>query len=103
MLDVSVWVTIPLLIGVVALVFFVVMMIAMSYRVVVATNEVHIVQSRRATTSYGKGQTTGNTYYAWPAWMPRIGIRIIKLPVSVFSITLKNYDAYDKGRVPFLI
>lgn len=78
-------------------------LMAMSYRTVVATNEVHIVQSRRKTTSYGKDQVGGNTYYAWPAWMPRIGIRIIKLPVSVFDIKLDAYDAYDKGRVPFKI
>jgi flotillin len=77
--------------------------LAMSYRTVVATNEVHIVQSRRTTTSYGKDQTAGNTYYAWPAWMPRIGIRIIKLPVSVFDVQLNEYAAYDKGRVPFVI
>lgn len=77
--------------------------LAMSFRTVVATNEVHIVQSRRKTTSYGKDQVAGNTYYAWPAWVPRIGIRIIKLPVSVFDIQLNEYAAYDKGRVPFAI
>lgn len=78
-------------------------LIAMFLRVVVATNEVHIVQSRRKTTSYGKDQLSGNTYYAWPAWVPRIGIRVIKLPVSVFDIQLNEYAAYDKGRVPFVI
>ena len=77
--------------------------LAMSFRTVVATNEVHIVQSRRKTTSFGKDQPAGNTYYAWPAWMPRIGIRIIKLPVAVFDIQLNEYAAYDKGRVPFVI
>jgi flotillin len=71
--------------------------LAMSYRTVVATNEVHIVQSRRKTTSYGKDQTAGNTYYAWPAWMPRVGIRIIQLPVSVFDDQLNEYAAYDKA------
>jgi flotillin len=35
--------------------------------------------------------------------MPRIGIRIIKLPVSVFDVQLNEYAAYDKGRVPFVI
>lgn len=77
--------------------------LGMSLRVVVATNEVHIVQSRRKTTSYGKDQKAGNTYYAWPASLPGIGIRIIKLPVSVFDIQLNEYAAYDKGRVPFVI
>jgi flotillin len=78
-------------------------LLAMSFRVVVATNEVHIVQSRRKTTSFGKDQPAGNSYYAWPAWMPRIGIRIIKLPVSVFDVQLQEYAAYDKGRVPFVV
>jgi flotillin len=77
--------------------------LAMSFRTVVATNEVHIVQSRRKTTSYGKDQAAGNTYYGWPAWVPRVGIRIIKLPVSVFDVQLNEYAAYDKGRVPFVI
>lgn len=78
-------------------------LLAMGFRVVVATNEVHIVQSRRKTTSFGKDQPAGNSYYAWPAWMPRIGIRIIKLPVSVFDVQLQEYAAYDKGRVPFVV
>lgn len=77
--------------------------LAMRFRTVVATNEVHIVQSRRKTTSFGKDQPAGNTYYAWPAWLPRIGIRVIRLPVSVFDIQLNEYAAYDKGRVPFVI
>src|SRR5580704_6469516 len=72
--------------------------LAMSFRTVVATNEVHIVQSRRKTTSYGKDQAAGNTYYAWPAWVPRVGIKIIRLPVSVFDVQLNEYAAYDKGR-----
>lgn len=79
------------------------LLIAMMFRVVVTTNEVHIVQSSSRTVSYGKDQAAGNSYYAWPAWMPRIGIRIIKLPVSVFDIQLNEYAAYDKGRVPFVI
>jgi flotillin len=76
---------------------------AMRFRVVVPTNEVHIVQSRRKTTSFGKDQPAGNTYYRWPAWFPRVGIRVIMLPVSVFDVKLDAYAAYDKGRVPFVI
>lgn len=99
MTDILTYLSIPIAIG--AAVIFI--LIAMSFRTVVATNEVHIVQGRRATTSYGKDQAAGNTYYAWPAWIPAIGIRIIRLPVSVFDIQLKEYAAYDKGRVPFVI
>ena len=76
-------------------------LLAMSFRRVVATNQVHIVQSRRKTTSYGKDQASGNVYYAWPAWLPRLGVKVIELPVSVFDVKLNSYAAYDKGRVPF--
>lgn len=72
-------------------------------RVVVSTNDVHIVQSASKTISYGKDQEAGNTYYAWPSWIPILGIQVIKLPMSVFDIEIKNYDGYDKGRVPFVI
>jgi flotillin len=72
-------------------------------RIVVPTNEVHIVQSRRETISYGKGMTHGNTYYAWPSWIPVIGINHVSLPLSVIDINLNGYEAYDQGRVPFVI
>lgn len=72
-------------------------------RVVVPTNEVHIVQSKSRTISYGKGLETGNTYYAWPSWIPVLGIVRSSFPVSVFDIDLANYEAYDSGRVPFVV
>ncbi len=72
-------------------------------RRVVSTNEVHIIQSASKTVSYGKDQEAGNTYYEWPAWIPVIGINVIKLPVSVFSLRLKDYEAYDNGRLPFVL
>lgn len=72
-------------------------------RRVVNTNEVHIVQSSKNTVSYGKDQPNGNTYYQWPSWIPVIGIQVIKLPVSVFSLRLKDYEAYDNGRLPFVL
>jgi flotillin len=74
-----------------------------SLRRVVSTNEVHIIQSSTKTVSYGKDQESGNTYYEWPAWIPRIGIQVIKLPVSVFSLRLRDYEAYDSGRLPFVL
>ncbi len=77
--------------------------VAIMLRRVVATNEVHIVQSSRATTSYGTNTDHGNTYYEWPSWMPVLGITRIILPVSVFDLTLHAYEAYDKGRVPFVV
>lgn len=72
-------------------------------RRVVSTNEVHIVQSAKRTTSYGKDTSHGNTYYEWPAFLPLIGVTKIVLPVSVFDLDLTNYEAYDKGRLPFVV
>jgi len=74
-----------------------------SLRRVVSTNEVHIIQSSRKTVSYGKDQESGNTYYEWPSWIPVIGIQVIKFPVSVFSLRLRDYEAYDNGRLPFIL
>lgn len=79
------------------------LLLAVFFRVVVSTNEVHIVQSGKRTVSYGKDQEAGNVYYNWPAWIPRVGVQVIHLPVSVFDVDLNGYAAYDKGRVPFVI
>lgn len=95
----------PILIGGIAVVALAVLtgVVAVLLRVVVATNEVHIVQSSKTTVSYGKDLANGNTYYAWPSWIPKIGVLTIRLPVSVFDVPLNEYAAYDKGRVPFKI
>lgn len=77
--------------------------IAFMLRRVVPTNEVHIVQSRKATRSYGKDTNNGNTYYEWPAWIPLFGVTKIVMPVSVFDVQLHAYEAYDVGRVPFVV
>jgi len=71
-------------------------------RRVVPVNEVHIVQTRKNTVSYGKGFDS-NTYYEWPSRIPMIGLTRVTLPVSNFAIDLPDYAAYDKERVPFLV
>ena len=75
--------------------------LAMCFRIVVSTNDVHIVQSAKKTVSYGKDQEAGNVYWRWPSWIPVIGVKTINLPVSVFDVALKAFKGYDKGRVPF--
>ena len=82
---------------------FKVAILPMLFRVVVSTNEIHVVQRVHDTTSYGKGESAGNVYYKWPAWVPRIGCRVTVLPVSVFRLDLEDYPAYDQGRVPFIV
>lgn len=76
---------------------------AIILRRVVATNEVHIIQSSRNTISYGKDTGHGNSYYEFPSWVPVFGVSVVRLPVSVFDIRLNSYEAYDKGRVPFVV
>ena len=88
---------------VVGILIAVILLIAILFRRVVSTNVVHIVQRGRATIPYGTGLGAGNVYYAWPAWLPRIGINVIQLPVSNFDLTLVDYEAYDLDRVPFVV
>lgn len=80
----------------------VVALFAISLRRVVPTNEVHVVQTAKQTTMYGKGYE-GNAYYFWPKWIPKLGMTRIVLPLTVFDLDLSSYDAYDKERVPFLV
>jgi flotillin len=90
--------------GIAAVVLFALtLLIAVMFRVVVPTNMVHIVQSAKATISYGRGKDTGNVYYQWPSALPRIGVTVTTFPESVFAISLSNYEAYDQGRLPFVV
>jgi flotillin len=82
---------------------FLFLLFAFAWRRVVPTNEVHIVQTRKETISYGKDTGNGNTYYEIPSWIPRFGVTKIKLPMSVFDLDLDSYEAYDKGRLPFVV
>jgi len=45
----------------------------------------------------------GNVYHAWPSWVPFLGVVVVKLPVSVFDGDLTGYEAYDRGRLPFVL
>ena len=90
-------------IAVAAVIVLLFILIPLLFRRVVATNEVHIVQTSKSTTSYGKDTTNGNSYYEFPSWIPIIGVTKIVLPVSVFSIKIDGYEAYDVGRLPFMV
>lgn len=78
-------------------------LVASSLRRVVPSNEVHIVQSSRSTLSYGSSTTNGNTYYEWPTSLPVLGVTKSVFPISVFDLDLVAYEAYDKGRLPFVV
>lgn len=73
----------------------------LSWRQIVDTNKVHIVQTSKKTTSYGVGQPNGNVYYRIPAWVPVFGISMMELPVNNFQTRIDGYKAFDKDKVPF--
>ena len=77
----------------------------LSLRRIVPTNEVHIVQSSKETVVYGKDVANGkgNSYYEFPEWIPSLGVSVTVLPASVFKLSLDNYEAYDKDRLPFVV
>lgn len=77
--------------------------LAFIWRRVVPTNMVHIVQSSKKTVSYGRGREAGNTYYEIPSFIPFFGVTVTQFPESIFDISLKDYEAYDTGRLPFVV
>ena len=91
------------LIGIGVLIIWLILFISMVFRKVVPTNEMHIVQRANSTTTYGKDQQGGNSYFNWYSWLPIIGIKRIILPATIFDITIDNYEAFDNGRVPFKV
>lgn len=96
--------TISLIVGaaIIGIVLFA-LFLSLVFRKVVPANMVHIVQSGKKTVSYGAGNEAGNSYYAWPSWIPKIGVSVSSFPLSNFNIRLSNYEGYDKGRLPFVV
>lgn len=82
---------------------FIALVLAATLRRVVPTNMVHIVQTSKHTTPYGRGKLAGNTYYAFPSWVPKLGITVIEFPESIFQVSLQDYEAYDQARLPFVV
>lgn len=75
----------------------------LALRRIVPTNQVHIVQRNNKTVSYGKDTPNGNVYYEIPAWVPKFGVVVSKLPATIIDISLNHYEAYDKDRLPFVV
>lgn len=76
---------------------------AIAFRRVVPTNMVHIVQSSKSTTAYGKDKPAGNSYFEWPSQLPFIGVSVTTFPESIFQVSLDGYEAYDASRLPFVV
>lgn len=96
---------IPLIVGFGVLIFslLVALGVAITFRRVVPTNMVHVVQYRDKTVSYGRGRSDGNVYYEWPQQIPRFGVVVTEFPESIFDVSLTDYEAYDQGRLPFMV
>lgn len=85
----------------------------LSKRRVVKPSEVHVVRKGTKTLVYGnvnsfnkssnQDEVVGNVYYHIPSWVPIWGVEVQILPLSNFDIDLKDYDAYDKEKLPFLV
>jgi len=75
----------------------------LSLRRIVPPNDVHILTSGSKVRAHGKDQNNSSVYYAWPSWIPKIGIMIEVLPVSNFEIKLQGYEGYDMDKVPFVV
>lgn len=71
------------------------------FRRVVPTNMVHIVQRNKTTTPYGRSSKDGNTYYEWPEFLPKIGVKVTEFPESIFEVALDSYETYDSKNLPF--
>jgi flotillin len=104
--------SIAIIAGAIVGVFLVVgLILAALYRRVVEPNETHIVQTSKGTVTYGQQSIVngaddasyGNSYYVWPSWWPVIGVQSVVLPLSVFDQDLTGYEAYDIGKVPFVV
>lgn len=91
-----------LMVAIPAVTLLIIVFWLLSLRRIVPTNMVHILQRGKNTVSYGVGKES-NVYYAFPKWMPVIGVEVRSLPVSNFDVELIAYSAYDKDRVPFVV
>lgn len=91
------------ILGGIAIIIVAIILVSLLFRVVVSTNEVHIIQTSKKSIPYGKGEAAGNVYYNFPAWFPFIGVSRIILPVSNFNVLINDYAAFDENKVPFLV
>ena len=80
----------------------------LNLRIVVPTSQVHVVQKAGETLLYGKvaqseTNKVGNAYYSFPSWIPVLGVNVTVLDTGIFDRDLKDYEAYDKDRLPFMV
>lgn len=81
----------------------IIIVILINLRRVVPTNEVHIVQRKSSSTVHGRWFKWSNVYISWPSWVPMFWVDVRKLPLSIFTLQLEWYKAYDSWKVPFMV
>ena len=91
-------------------IFFLLLLVrwVLNLRIVVPTSQVHVVQKAGETLLYGKAAQSeqnkvGNAYYNFPSWIPVLGVNVTVLDTGIFDRDLKDYEAYDKDRLPFMV
>jgi len=87
----------------VGIMFGLLVFLSILWRKVVPPNQVHIVNRRKKSTSYGNEMEAGNVYWNIPQWIPIWGVVVAVLPTTVFDLDLKGYQAYDQQKVPFVV
>ncbi len=41
-------------------------------------------------------------YYEWPAWIPRIGVTVRRMPMTIIEVPIKHYKTFAKGNARFV-
>lgn len=49
------------------------------------------------------GQKTNPIYYAFPSWVPYLGVTVQRMPLSIINIVVKDYETFAKGNPRFVI
>lgn len=81
----------------------IIVVILINLRRVVPTNEAHIVQRKRKSDVHWKWFKWWNVYISWPSWVPVFWVEVQRLPLSIFTLQLNEYRAYDSWKVPFIV
>jgi flotillin len=86
-------------------ILLIVVLYVLGLRRIVQPDQVHVVQRNKNSEVYGSAakDNSGNTYYEFPSWIPRLGVTVKILPTDIFDIDLNDYEAYDKDRLQFLV
>ena len=49
------------------------------------------------------GQVTNPVYYKFPWWVPKIGVTVRRMPLSIIDIPVRSYETFAKGNARFVV